>query len=142
MEAENSVGRSRNNTVKDRICSALLLPASIKREIIAILRSRGYTTKDIAEIMGVSLPAASRYIHGSLIPGNESICRAISKLVEEDADTLVEVVNTLTRELWTVIEAITTASDYSNIKELETIADRVALLLYQAKTRGEDAAQY
>ena len=86
------------------ICEALAaLPQESRRRIVEHAATRGYAAKDLAELMGVSPPAVSRYLHGTLAPSTGAICRLLMSI---DEDTRLELLLLAAREIWRLLGAL------------------------------------
>jgi len=72
------------------VCEALtILPPETRRRIVEEALASGYAAKDLAELMGVSPPAVSRYTRGDLAPSVGAICRLLMNAEEELANRLL-----------------------------------------------------
>ncbi len=113
------------------LCEAIeLLPKRARKTIIMIVLNNGYATKDVAELMGVSISAVSRYTHDELAPSVSSLCRLLS-LVDEK--TKAQIINYIVEELWSVLSKLLRETEPSVI---EQIADDIArIIVKKTKTR-------
>ena len=115
------------------LCEAITtLPPHVRRKIIEKAIENGYAAKDIAEIIGVSPPAVSRYLHGSLSPSPGAVCRLIMGVEKE---TKLMMIKSIAKELWkltyTVINQI--HDTHEGYQLIEEIADTIAALLDKHK---------
>jgi len=115
-------------------CSFIYTTDQVKTEIIKILSKAGYSTKDLAELMEVSMPAASRYLHGSLLPSNKTLCKTLNKIKETDRETYFKILAGIAELLWNIVKKILQQlEETESQRQIEKIADEIALLLYHAK---------
>ncbi len=114
----------------ETVCQVLILPRETRSILIQVLIENGYTTKDIAELMEVSMPAASRYIHGTLMPSLEATCKALSRLAQNDPETYAKLVTNIARELWKQLRTLIEKHSRDLEHLAEEIADELAILLY------------
>ena len=106
------------------LCEAIeLLPKRARKNIILIVLNNGYAAKDVAELMGVSISAVSRYTHDELAPSPFSLCRLLS-LVDEKTKT--QIINYVAEEIWTILRSILEETSASIV---ERIADDIARVI-------------
>jgi len=101
----------------------------LRRRIVEVVLAEGYTGKEVAELMGVSPSAVSRYIHGSLAPSPNTLCKLYRSV---DEKTRMKIVEELVSILWGFLrdvleDAAREDVDVSSI--LEEIADYISLQL-------------
>ncbi|KSW11754.1 hypothetical protein CF15_02790 [Pyrodictium occultum] len=114
------------------LCSALSqLDPATRRRLVEIALESGYAAKDLAEIMGVSPAAVSRYTHGSLSPGAQAVCRLITGV---DPDTRVKLLAEAARRVWSMLESLLDAlpDTMEKLALAEQIADKVSVMLAEA----------
>jgi len=101
----------------------------LRRRIVEVVLAEGYTGKEVAELMGVSPSAVSRYVHGSLAPSPNALCKLYYSVDEKTRTRIAEeIASILWRFLKNVLEDIIGENvDVSNI--LEEIADYISLQL-------------
>ncbi|HIP66063.1 MAG TPA: helix-turn-helix domain-containing protein [Pyrodictium sp.] len=115
---------------KETVCSTFeILPPTLRRRIVEIVLAEGYSGKEVAELMGVSPSAVSRYIHGSLAPSPNTLCKLYYSV---DEKTRTKIAEELTLILWRFLrnvleDAIKENIDITSI--LEEIADYISLQL-------------
>jgi len=106
------------------LCEAIeLLPKRARKTIIMIVLNNGYATKDVAELMGVSISAVSRYTHDELAPSSSSLCRLLSLV---DDKTKTQITNYVVEELWSVLSKLLRETEPS---VTERIADDIARII-------------
>jgi predicted transcriptional regulator len=112
-------------TLSENICRAVeLLDKNSRKTIIEIALNNGYAVKDIAELMNVSPPAVSRYIHDTLSPSTRSICLLVARIDEETRQKILKyIAETLWLTLYDLLE------ETRDVEIVERIADDVAKLL-------------
>ena len=120
-------------------CPAEYLPPHVRTKLVKVALNEGYAVKDLAEIMGVSSAAVSRYIHGTLSPSVESVCRLIYSV---DDSVRVKIMVEIALELLEVISNILEEIGGNDIvlHALENLADRLSSIMIKASTkekRGE-----
>jgi len=107
------------------LCEAInMLPKNPRKTIIMIVLNNGYAVKDVAELMGVSVPAVSRYIHDELAPSTPSICRLIESI---DYRTRTQITNYVIEQLWSTLSKLLREEAPSTI--IEHIADEIAQII-------------
>ena len=119
-------------------CPVAYLPPHMRNSLVRIALDEGYAVKDLAEIMGVSSAAVSRYIHGTLSPSIESTCRLIAsvdsnlraKMLQYIALELLETVDRLVDELAKISEA----ENRTVLQALEKIADKISSIMLKLST--------
>ncbi|ALL00602.1 hypothetical protein Pyrde_0552 [Pyrodictium delaneyi] len=111
------------------VCEAVaLLDSRTRRRLVEIALENGYAAKDIAAIMGVSPAAVSRYVHESLSPSTETLCRMIYGIDDETRTRiLVEAAQTLWNALERLLHAIPPSPDKMMLAE--GIADKISIIL-------------
>ncbi len=106
------------------LCEAIeLLPKRARKTIIMIVLNNGYAAKDVAELMGVSISAVSRYTHDELAPSVSSLCRLLS-LVDEKTKT--QIINYVAEEIWAILLNVLEETSASIV---ERIADDIARVI-------------
>ncbi len=116
----------------ESLCEAVsALPPEHRRRLVELAVNNGYAVKDVAELMAVSPPAVSRYIHGSLAPSPGALCRLILSV---DDDLREKMIAETVRSLWSLLyNLLASNTDKPRIAViLEKIADEVAELLEKA----------
>ncbi len=107
-------------------------PEGRRRLVLEVLEA-GYTGRELARLMGVSPPAVSRYVHGTLAPSAESLCRAFERLAATDEELAVKLLAEALRALWGLVRAgleELAARDPGRARELlEEVADAASELL-------------
>jgi predicted transcriptional regulator len=119
-------------------CPIAYLPPHVRNSLVKIALEEGYAVKDLAEIMGVSSAAVSRYIHGTLSPSIESTCRLIlsvdnslrAKMLQHIILQLLDVVGRLTDELAKISEH----EGETVLHALEKIADKISSIMLKLST--------
>jgi len=97
---------------------------------VGLVRESGYSYKEIAELMGVSQAAVTRYMKGEIAPSPASACRLVERV---DQSTRSYILASLAAELWGLVRRLIPLLDKEDAAALlETIADQVAELM--AKT--------
>jgi len=104
------------------------LTPSARRRIVEEALSLGYAVKDVAYLMGVSPSAVSRYVHGTLIPSPNSLCRLLISVEGDTRDKLLRVVIV---ELWKALRRVVEyVGNEVYLKEVvEYLADEVSKLV-------------
>ncbi len=104
------------------------LTPSARRRIIEEILSLGYAVKDVAYLMGVSPSAVSRYIHGTLTPSPNSLCRLLMGVEDDIRDKLLI---TTIGEFWkTLRQALEYIKNEVYLKEaIEYLADEISRLI-------------
>ncbi len=113
----------------EAVCTAVsMLPPEARRELVEVAVSNGYAVKDIAELMAVSPPAVSRYLHGSLAPSPSALCRL---LLSVEPRLREEMILHTARWLWRVLRALLEALPPSDAGDavLEEVADQLAEII-------------
>ena len=120
-------------------CPAAYLPPHLRSRLVRIALEEGYAVKDLAEIMGVSSAAVSRYVHGTLSPSVESTCRLIFSVDDRLRARMLE---EITLELLNVVENLVdtlakTAAEKPHIilSKLEHVADKISSIMLKATAR-------
>ncbi|HIQ24251.1 MAG TPA: LacI family DNA-binding transcriptional regulator [Pyrodictium delaneyi] len=111
------------------VCEAIaLLDPKTRRRLVEIALENGYAAKDVAAIMGVSPAAVSRYIHESLSPSTETLCKMIHSI---DPETRTKILAEAAHTLWRALERLLQVLPPSPDKMLlaERIADKVSIIL-------------
>jgi len=113
------------------LCEAIeLLPKRARKTIIMIVLNNGYATKDVAELMGVSISAVSRYTHDELAPSVSSLCRLLGLV---DDKTKTQIIDYIVEELWSVLSKLLRETEPS---VTERIADDIArIIMKKTETR-------
>jgi transcriptional regulator with XRE-family HTH domain len=115
------------------LCRAMrTLSKESRREIVALVLSSGYAAKDLAEMMGVSPSAVSRYTRGDLAPSPEALCRMLAALDEELRTAVLEktVENT-----WRCLESlIDVLPSERRLVVLEKLAEKLAEKIVEAQS--------
>lgn len=117
----------------EALCEALAsLSPSTRRRIIDETLASGYAVKDIANLMGVSSSAVSRYIHGTLLPSSESLCRLLTSVEDSVRDRILKMI---VLELWKTLRLVVgSIRDKSYSREVvEYFADEIARLLEELR---------
>jgi len=122
------------------LCEALTaLPPEARRKLVEEALLNGYAAKDLAELMGVSPPAVSRYTRGDLAPSVGAICRL---LMSVDDRLRARLLTKAARSIWiylkTIVELIEPTAELEAL--LTLIADNVSELLarqHVAKRRAQ-----
>lgn len=97
------------------------------RRIIEIVLEEGYAAKDLALLIQVSPSAISRYIHGTLYPSSNTICRLLEVV---DTRTKNKVLTYIAQTLWKkILVVIKQLEDTDREKILEEITDNISSLL-------------
>lgn len=116
----------------ESICEAVsALPPEHRRKLVELAVNNGYAVKDIAELMAVSPPAVSRYIHGSLAPSPGALCRLILSV---DDDLREKMIAETAGSLWRLLRKVLSTGTRRPLIAalLEKIADEVAELLEES----------
>ncbi|ABM79890.1 helix-turn-helix domain-containing protein [Hyperthermus butylicus] len=116
------------------LCSFLqLLPPTARQRLVAETIESGYAAKDVAELMGVSSAAVSRYVHGTLAPSSETLCRLLLNIDEETRTRLLE---TIAESIWLSLEKLlhNLPPTPRTRRLLERISDTIAELLAHKHT--------
>ncbi|HIP65797.1 MAG TPA: helix-turn-helix domain-containing protein [Pyrodictium sp.] len=101
----------------------------LRRRMVEIVLAEGYTGKEVAELMGVSPSAVSRYIHGSLAPSPNTLCKLYYSV---DGETRERMTEALILVLWKLLRDVLENAARENIdisNVLEEIADYISLQL-------------
>ncbi len=119
------------NRITEVVCNLIeLLDSEGRRRLVRVIIDMGYSAKEVAEMAGVTASAISRYVHGSLTPSHETLCRLVVRLSGRELESLVlEAI----KHVWlTLREAI--ARLPANLKQhiLEELADDIASMLAKA----------
>ena len=119
-------------------CILKQLRQELKSAIVKKILENSYSTKDLADIMEVSMPAASRYIHGTLTPSDETLCKAIEKTKRLDEELYDTITATIIDILWNTIKKLLKQLKKQNqAKKIEEIADEIAALLYTSRLEAQ-----
>jgi predicted transcriptional regulator len=114
-----------------------LLKGDERTELVRLFKEFGYSSREIAEIMGVSPPAISRYLKGTLTPSTDTLCRLASRV---SSDELVRLLAAALERVWarlrSVLETLAESDAQSAVKLLEMIADDIARILASVRERG------
>jgi transcriptional regulator with XRE-family HTH domain len=116
--------------------ASILSKEEIGEILSTIIERHPYTVKDLAELMEVSMSAASRYVHGSLKPSSETLCKLVTRLDPAARSTFrVKVLYSI----WARFrEALASATTAEVEPLLEDIADTVSMILARLhRTRGD-----
>jgi len=108
------------------LCEALAsLPPAARRRLVEEALLHGYAAKDLAEVMGVSPPAVSRYTRGSLAPSVGAVCRLLMG-VDPDlrSHLLIVAARSVWRQLTLLLENMPPSSEAEEL--LAEIADIVS----------------
>jgi predicted transcriptional regulator len=120
------------------ICEAISgLSPEARRRIVEEALASGYAAKDLADLMGVSPPAVSRYVHGTLAPSIGAVCRL---LMAVDSELRSRLLVYAARSLWQQLEVL--VNNLPSIPEVEEllaeIADKVSEKLAAMHFRKEE----
>jgi predicted transcriptional regulator len=115
-------------------CFLQLLPHTTRQRLVAEAIESGYAAKDIAELMGVSPAAVSRYVHGTLAPSPETLCRLILNI---DGETRTRLLETIAESIWSSLENLLRSlpPTLRTRRLLERISDTIAELLAHMHTQ-------